>query len=818
MANVVDTLLIAIGIDPTKFNAGLAEAVGTAQKTEAAFEQSAQRWRGTLLGVAKSIAAPLMGIASIGAAVNSYISGVSQVAQITGAYNTKLEEWRYKRAMLSRVTQEDIQLYKKCKDATVSFNIALQDLSAKIMRSFTPAIKAGVDILYKITDWVKANEQNLVRIFQVVAGVITAVFLPSLVKMGTALLMNPLTWIIAVLGLLIIVIDDLVVYMRGGQSAFSKFWSIFGSGEEISRKITAALDWCKEVLKEFAPAILGIVAAFAGLKIAATIIGLLHTTVLSFIKALSVLAAHPIVAFILLLVGALTWLIKLFRDGGSSAAGMMQLFEAKFGSTLDKLGKVGNFLRWIIGGVGELFEYLAKAWQSSEGLWGFIATLAQDAWEGLKGLGAKVAQGISDGFKSLAENIRRAPGELLSWFGEKLAGLGNTLLKMGQSLFGGLAYIFTSIFGGIWGLITDGAQTAWNGIKAKASEISTAISAAIKRSVDDAVSWVSEKVTAIKDACSAIWDGISEKASGAWNAVKEAAGNASAWVQDQVSDLAQGAENAFTKLRGAASDIFYKVSDFASDALSTVRDQASKFYASFKEDPLGTLRNGFNSARELLSGGLDAISNKIRKTFGDTAANVFDNFIGIVGTGLGYISGAFSGAFTFITDNLLPRLSNAFPNVTAKIKEVFSEAKDFVVNKFTELVNFFSNLGEMIASAFNFDSVLAKLKEMVANAVNFLPDFLKSDEMKAWAEGAQDAAQTVQNAPNVNQQQTITNESLQNRQDNRAVNATQNNNITIVPPNGSDPQAYAQAMQSAVNDQSLAYDYVSTSEGSNLAI
>ena len=38
------------------------------------------------------------------------------------------------------------------------------------------------------------------------------------------MLTNPLTWIIALIGVLIVVIDDLVTYLRGGESSLGAFW------------------------------------------------------------------------------------------------------------------------------------------------------------------------------------------------------------------------------------------------------------------------------------------------------------------------------------------------------------------------------------------------------------------------------------------------------------------------------------------------------------------------------------------------------------------------------------------------------------------
>ena len=242
MATVIDSLVISLGLDPTPVKSGLNQ----------------------LAGLAARFAGPIAGAFSINKIVSGYMKDVGEVARMTGRYSQKLEEWRYKRAMLARVTREDIDLYKKCREGVVKFNIAMADLSAKIVREFHPAIKMGVDILNRFSGWVKENEHNITRFFMVAAGVITAVFLPALVKMGLALLWNPLTGLIIALGVLILVLDDLITYARGGRTVFADFWAKFGTPEEVKQKLIAFLEKCKKLLADYLPLIVKIVGALLG--------------------------------------------------------------------------------------------------------------------------------------------------------------------------------------------------------------------------------------------------------------------------------------------------------------------------------------------------------------------------------------------------------------------------------------------------------------------------------------------------------------------------------------------------------------------------
>ena len=224
MASIGNQILIKMGLDSSQLEKGLNQSKQEIKATGQAIDAMGAKWKATASMLTRTVIAPIAGFMSLGAVIKSYFGGVAQVAQLTGAYSQKMEEWRKKRAMLARYNREDIELYKKGREAVVKFQITMDDLSAKIMRSISPAIKWLIDRLNDFSNWIDRNSQNIIRFFSVVAGVITAILIPSFLKLAVAMLTNPLTWIIGLIGLLILVIDDLVTYLRGGESVLGVFW------------------------------------------------------------------------------------------------------------------------------------------------------------------------------------------------------------------------------------------------------------------------------------------------------------------------------------------------------------------------------------------------------------------------------------------------------------------------------------------------------------------------------------------------------------------------------------------------------------------
>lgn len=239
---------VSEGIKNTALNTE--RAIASAQKGSQAFGQMTSMWGGAITSMLRTIAAPLAGALSLGSVMKSYFGGVAQVAQMTGQYSQKMEEWQKKRALLARVNREDIELYKKGREATLKFQISMADLSTTIMRAASPAIKWLIEGLTNFANWIDRNQNNIVRFLQITAGVITTLLIPAFIKLAAAILMNPLTWIIGLIVGLIGVIDDLIVWLHGGESALDSFWEQFGSREEVLRKIQDGIQWLSDTFDE----------------------------------------------------------------------------------------------------------------------------------------------------------------------------------------------------------------------------------------------------------------------------------------------------------------------------------------------------------------------------------------------------------------------------------------------------------------------------------------------------------------------------------------------------------------------------------------
>lgn len=341
------------------------QAANKARQAGSEVQAMGRKIGGFLRGIVSTVAAPLAGALSAGAIMGSYFSDVAQMAEQTGRYSKQLEEARKKKALLARVNKEDVELYRKGKLALLDFDFAMAGLSATIMRALSPAIRFGIGLLNSMADWVRRNEPNIIRFITVLAGTITAALIPSFYKLARAMLMNPLTWIIAGILLLAIVIDDLVTYIRGGNSQFAALWSQFGTGEEIMEKlrrvweaVLRAFEGVKEYLPNLFGAAAGVGAVAAAFKTWAGIGKLIHG-ITGAVRGLGVaMAANPIGAIIMLIAaiaGALLPVIIEHWDDIKNAFGkaadwvydkwqkVLQWFTDKIDAVAEKWKKVKEF-------------------------------------------------------------------------------------------------------------------------------------------------------------------------------------------------------------------------------------------------------------------------------------------------------------------------------------------------------------------------------------------------------------------------------------------------------------------------------------------
>lgn len=460
-------------------NNTLLQAEEQTKKAGSSFETMTSKWGGALKGLFTSILAPIAGAMTAGAVLKGYFSDVAQVAQMTGAYSTKMEEWRKKRNMLARVNKEDIELYKKIREGMFKFNEAMANISATIMRSISPAIKFLVGLLDKFSNWLNANQNNIVRFIKILAVTISVALIPSLIRMGKALLMNPLTWIIATLGVLVLIIDDLITYINGGDSALSGLWSQFGTGEEIGKALNSTLQNLMAILSVIGEPLAVLASGFGVFKIAQTVIGGVVKGIYAMRTALTVLTAHPIIAFLTAIIALIMWLVDAFNRAGEDWS---KVFDIMAQDVIDFLN--------LFGGLGDkLKEYFVSLFE-------FISNI----FNAFKDYFLNVFNILTDSNLSFFDKVKG----IFNAFIELIGNIAKLVIDRFKEMFNSVVSIFAKIFEPIDNALNGALSNIWNKIK----DVFTMIKDYIISVFKDAFNFFGNGINKVKNALSSATDNV----------------------------------------------------------------------------------------------------------------------------------------------------------------------------------------------------------------------------------------------------------------------------------------------------------------------
>ncbi len=516
MATISDMIKIQLGLETAEFNKSLQKSKENIQKTSSELakgaDQVAGKAIGQIAGIARMVAAPLAGAMSIGSMIKSYFGGVAQVAQMTGAYSPQLDEWRKKRALLNRVTAEDIQLYKKSREALTKFQITLADISAKVMRQASPAFKYFVEKLEKVSEWMDAHSDDIVRFITVLAGVIATALTPALLKMAAALLFNPITWIVAALVGLAMVIDDLIVWLQGGESALDSFWSQFGSREQVLAKIQAAIKLTVATLESMWESLK------AGVKAAVDWFGEFWSSCNGTERVVNTLkdVFHSVVQTVKDVIAIWDALVdsmkktRFLDDLANAFDGALSFILGAFKLFFSALQAIFGLIKGLLtGDWGAFKEAVSKAVESAEetfsGLLKIVGSVLNQLWELSKEIFGRIGSSLTGVILSAVEDVKNS---LLSLLGsvesiinrveeqirEILAGIGNSIKATIADAIDGIKAAFTGLLDTVKTVLTQ----IWESAKEIFDHIGTALKEALTPDLDkwskklNPVNWFSD--------------------------------------------------------------------------------------------------------------------------------------------------------------------------------------------------------------------------------------------------------------------------------------------------------------------------------------
>lgn len=352
--------------------------------------------------------------------------------------SSSVNELIERQKLLGVYTAEDSAIATKMGNAIKDLMQVLKSISTIIMRFVLPPLSWLNDKLVEFVLYVKEHEVFLRAVISGIAAVLTAVLLPAMIKIGAAALANPLTWIFLLIAAAVIgvslLIEDLYVYMQGGKSALAGFWSIFGSGKEISQSLLEVWNKIKEIFDKFLDTVI------ANLKLIIKIVA----NLISFIMNLGSYLKN-----------ILDLIISIFTFDGEGIkkafAGMWEATKALGRSLLNIIGYIKdgilNFLDFL--GLKDLFlsfiDILKGKIQSFvQNIKEFVLSIKQffaPLIDWIKNLSETISNYLKPVLDTIA-SVKDKIGGAINFVGDKISGVVNVV---GDTVGNGINYVKNSI-------------------------------------------------------------------------------------------------------------------------------------------------------------------------------------------------------------------------------------------------------------------------------------------------------------------------------------------------------------------------------------
>ena len=460
MATIIDKVMIALGIDASGMQTGADESGKQIDRVEkkadeakaklASIGQSVDDFGKKAGHVLMGFVAPVLAAVSVGKMIGGYFSDLAAVAESTGAYNKQLEETRLKKAQLQRVTKDDIEFYKKSREALVKFNISLADFSAAVMHSIMPAMEKMLGWLDKLTSWVSRNPDNIIRFLKILGTVVGTVLIPVFARWAAVLLTNPITWIVGLVLALALAIDDLVVYLKGGRSSLDSLWKAMGFVKGDTAALAKMITWLKDTGLSLAKALGVLLTAFTAFKV---VTGIINGIKIAWTAFTASVWANPL-TLALGLVALAAWM--LYRNWDDVCSGAQALAE-------DIADFFTGWGRGIADGFFALSDDIASAWGAVTDFFADLIGQGANALSDFGTLCSDKASAAGDAIGTAFSTALDAVGGV--WQGMK-DGAGAVVDDI-ETAFSGL----TSWFSSLWNKITGVFASAIDGIKSKISGV-----------------------------------------------------------------------------------------------------------------------------------------------------------------------------------------------------------------------------------------------------------------------------------------------------------------------------------------------------------
>ena len=387
----------------------------------------------------KSFGAALTKVGSIATAVVGALKTVSLAAwAFADSYIRKADELSKANSGLFKITKEQVEMSKKYEEGMGKLGKMIESVKIRVAFGFLPTmlemvktfndfldankdlIANGIvkllEVVSKLSQVINNTVRFIVKIIEATIGwkgaliVLVGIFVWLKRAMLLAFVTNPIFWVIAAIGVLLLLIDDFMTYLDGGESQFGDFWG------SMIKWINKAKEMWKNFSEDAKSSIKAISVAL-GMLASAPIIIRVMTSLFTVLGNVIGFLASPITT----LIKAVTLLGKAFLVAGRfMIANPMVLVAA--------------IIAGIIYVIYDLIKWIKTGESQFGGFWDYLAGV----FNKIKAKFIEVKDGAINTFKSMIQSLKDMADNIFdaitspflkafNWISDKFSGIGNLI-------------------------------------------------------------------------------------------------------------------------------------------------------------------------------------------------------------------------------------------------------------------------------------------------------------------------------------------------------------------------------------------------------
>ena len=293
--------------------------------------------------------------------------------------------------------QKELGVYTaKDAKALAAMNKGFKEITSAIKTLFIPVFSRIISAASKVTKYLtnavlflRKNITALKNAVLILAVAFSGRLYKAVIGFFQALSVSPVMKVITVIGMLLLMIEDLYVYANNGNSAFEDLWKSMGKPEDIAKGFKAVGDAINTIVK-FLSKLDGADVVLLGLltAVAPTIISAIVGAIFAAAGAIPIIIGGAIIAAIVFIYNFKDEIVEAVVVGFTVAGKMIvSLFSAIATVILEVIESTGNTIRSIFSAVGNAIgNALSSAADTARSAWDSFISWLEEKWNWIKSI------------------------------------------------------------------------------------------------------------------------------------------------------------------------------------------------------------------------------------------------------------------------------------------------------------------------------------------------------------------------------------------------------------------------------------------------